>query len=228
MPTDDNADERDRTEMSKDRTRGRGSLPLIAAFLAGVVLVALVAAGVAFFQQSRHRGDQLAAQNQAADAACRFAHDTNTYDYTGNLDDFLDRMKREATDTVTKPLADTWQPMRQLLTQAQVKASVQNVACGFQSGDADNAKILVTLSLLKTNSVTPTPKRQDIAVIAGMIKQGDTWLVDKWDLAMLAPGPDQSGADQPAPGGAPQPAAPQPGDQQPQGTQPAPGATPGR
>ncbi|MQY27057.1 hypothetical protein [Nocardia aurantia] len=210
--------------MSNDRNRGRGSLPLIAAFLAGVVLVALVAAGVAFYQQSRHRGDQLTAQEQASAAACRFAHDTNTYDYTGNLDDFLDRMKREATDTVTKPLADTWQPMRQLLTQAQVKASVQDVSCGFQSGDAGNAKILVTLSLLKTNSVTPTPKRQDIAVVAGMIKQGDTWLVDKWDLAMLAPGPDQSGGGQPAPGGAPQ----QPGDQQPPGTPPAPGATPGR
>ncbi|MCX4096479.1 hypothetical protein [Nocardia sp. alder85J] len=214
--------------MSNDRNRVRGSLPLIGAFLAGVILVALVAAGVAFYQQARHRGDQLTAQDRAAAAACRFAHDTNTYDYTGNLDEFLDRMKREATDTVTKPLADTWQPMRQLLTQAQVKASVQDASCGFQSGDADSAKILVTLSLLKTNSVTPTPKRQDIAVVAGMIKQGDTWLVDKWDLAMLAPGPDQSGADQPAPGGAVPPGGPQPGDQQPQGTQPVPGATPGR
>jgi Mce-associated membrane protein len=66
---------------------------------------------------------------------------------------------------------------------------------------------------MKTNSVTPEPKRQDIAVTASLEKDGDRWIVNQWELAMLAGIGGQGG--QPAPAGPP-PAAPEGGQPAPQ------------
>ncbi|WP_245547476.1 hypothetical protein [Nocardia brevicatena] len=186
---------------------GRGMLPVIAAFVAGVVLVALVVAGAVFFRSAHRSGGELATQDEATRAACDFAKATNTYDYAGNLDGFMQTMKDSATGTVVSSLEQNWDVLRQLLTESKVKSWVDEVTCGFQSGDAESAKVLVNISLMKTNAVTPEPKQQDIAVIAGLEKSGDRWIVDRWDLAMLAgigneagrPAPGQAPAEQPAP-----------------------------
>lgn len=188
----------------------RGMLPVIAAFAAGVVLVALVVAGAVFFREAHRSGGELAAQDEATRAACDFAEATNTYDYAGNLDGFMQTMKDSATGNVVSSLEQNWDVLRQLLTESKVKSWVDQVSCGFQSGDAESAKVLVNISLMKTNAVTPDPKQQDIAVIAGLEKSGDRWIVDKWDLAMLAGMGNEAG--QPAPGQAPAP-APAPGEQ---------------
>lgn len=203
--------------MAQDENKtagGLGLLPMIVAFVAGVVLVASIVAGAVFFRQAQQRGDELAAQEDAARAACQFAKATNTYDYTGDLDAFLQTMKDGATENVVSSLEKNWDVMRQLLTESQVKSWVDEVTCGFQSGDAENAKVLVNIGLMKTNSLTPEPRRQDIAVVAGMEKSGDRWIVNKWELAMLA------GID--AQGGQP---APAPGPQAAPGEQPAPRRT---
>lgn len=193
---------------AKPTDGGLGLLPISVAFVTGVVLVALVVAGVVFFRQAQQNGDELAAQEDASRAACAFAENTNTYDYKGDLDKFLQAMKDGATDNVVSSLEQNWDVMRQLLTESKVKSWVDEVNCGFQSGDAENAQVLVNIGLMKTNSVTPEPKRQDIAVVAGLEKSGDRWVVNKWELAMLA-GIDAQGG-QPAPGG--QQPAPAPGN----------------
>lgn len=198
------------TEKVKTAAAGgtRGMLPMIAAFVAGVVLVALVVAGAVFFREAHRSGGELAAQDEATRAACDFAEATNTYDYAGDLDGFMRAMKDSATGNVVSSLEQNWDVLRQLLTESKVKSWVDQVSCGFQSGDAESAKVLVNISLMKTNAVTPEPKQQDIAVIAGLEKSGDRWIVDKWDLAMLAGMGNEAG--QPAPGQAP---APAPGEQ---------------
>ncbi|NEW38424.1 hypothetical protein GV794_00455 [Nocardia cyriacigeorgica] len=188
----------------------RGLLPVVLAFVAGVVLVALVVTAVVFFMQSKERGDELAAQDESSQAACDFARVTNTYDYTGNLDSFLPELKGRATENVVSDLEQNWEVLRGMLGENQVKAWVDKSTCGFRSGDAENTQVLVNLSLMNTNKATPEPKRLDIAVIAGMEKSGDKWLVNKWELAML-PGLDPSATEQqPAPP-ADQP-APEPGN----------------
>ncbi|MET8798382.1 hypothetical protein ABZV91_18365 [Nocardia sp. NPDC004568] len=190
-----------------------GLLPVVAAFVAGVVLVALVAAGVVYFRAFQQNRGELAAQDQSTRAACDFARATNTYDYQGDLDGFMQAMKDGATDNVVSSLEQNWDVLRQLLTESKVKSWVDEATCGFQSGDEKSAKVLVNIGLMKTNSVTPEPKRQDIAVTASLEKDGDRWIVNQWELAMLAGVGGQGG--QPAPAG-PAPAAPEGGQPAPQ------------
>ncbi|WP_328389567.1 hypothetical protein [Nocardia sp. NBC_00416] len=203
------------TSPAPDTDGKSGLLPVAAAFVAGVVLVALVAAGVVYFRAFQQNRGELAAQDQSTRAACDFARSTNTYDYQGDLDGFLRAMKDGATDNVVSSLEQNWDVLRQLLTESKVKSWVDDATCGFQSGDEKTAKVLVNIGLMKTNSVTPEPKRQDIAVTASLEKDGDRWIVNQWELAMLA---GVGGGGQPAPGG-PAPAAPDGG----QPAAPAPG-----
>lgn len=184
-----------------------GLLPVVIAFVTGVVLVALIAAGVVYFRAYQQNNGELAAQDESTRAACDFARSTNTYDFEGDLDGFLQAMKDGATDDVVGSLEQNWDVLRQLLTESKVKSWVDDATCGFQSGDEESAKVLVNIGLMKTNAVTPEPKRQDIAVVAGLEKDGDRWIVNQWDLAMLA---GAGGAPVPpaAPGG-PAPAAPE-------------------
>ena len=198
------------TAAAGQRDGKSGLLPVVAAFVAGVVLVALVVAGVLYFRSFQHSRGELAAQEEATAAACDFARATNTYDYEGNLDGFLQAMKDGATSNVVSSLEENWDVMRQLLTESKVKSWVDEATCGFRSGDDSSAKVLVNIGLMKTNAVTPQPSRQDVAVVAGLEKDGDRWIVNKWELAMLAGvGGQAAGAPAPAPEGqAPAPAAP--------------------
>ncbi|MFI5714842.1 hypothetical protein [Nocardia sp. NPDC051750] len=196
------------TAAAQNTDGNSGILPVVVAFVTGVVLVALVAAGVVYFRAFQQNQGELSAQDESTRAACDFARETNTYDYQGDLDGFLKAMKEGATANVVQSLEQNWDVLRQLLTESKVKSWVDESTCGFQSGDEKSAKVLVNIALMKTNSVTPEPKRQDIAVVAGLQKDGDRWIVNQWELAMLAGG----GGDpaQQAPAG-PAPAAP--GDQ---------------
>lgn len=192
-------------------TSDRGLLPIVVAFVAGVVLVALIATGGVFFKQALDRGSELSAQDDSTAAACKYAEDTNSYDYTKTLDDFLAKAKEGATGNVVATLEENWQVMRQLLTESKVVSRVSQAVCGFQSGDSEKAKVLVKLRLDITNSVTPEPKQQDLAVSAGLEKSGDKWLVNKWDLVVTPSSPEQQGAGQPVPEAPPVP----PGTEQP-------------
>ncbi|MGW0178943.1 hypothetical protein [Nocardia sp. NPDC003345] len=200
------------TAAARDSDGKSGLLPMVAAFAAGVVLVALVVASVVYFRAYQQNQGELNAQNESTKAACDFAQATNTYDYQGDLDGFMTAMKDGATSDVVQSLEQNWDVLRQLLTESKVKSWVDDSTCGFQSGDEKSAKVLVNIGLMKTNAVTPEPKRQDIAVVAGLEKDGDRWIVNKWELAML----QGMGAE----GGAPAPAGPAPAA--PEGGQPVP------
>lgn len=189
-----------------------GMAPMIGAFVAGVVLVALVATGIVYFQQSRERGAELAAQDESARAACEYARITNTYDYSKSLDDYLGKAKQGATENVIKMLEQNWTVMRQLLAESKVTSAVSDASCGWQSGDTESAKVLVKVVLDTTNSNNPVPRRSGIAVSAGLQKSGDKWLVNKWDL-VVQPTPTAPQQGQPAPNPpAPEQPAPQPGN----------------
>jgi Mce-associated membrane protein len=193
------------------KDESKGLLPMVLAFVAGVVLVAIVATGVMFFRQANQRGDELNAQNDAAAAACNYAQATNSYDYTKSLDDFLAKAKEGATSNVVQMLEQNWQVMRQLLTESKVTSKVAQAACGFKSGDSEKATVLVKLTLEITNSVTPVAKQQGLAVSAGLEKSGDKWLVNKWDLVVQPTDSGRTGGGAPTPETHPTP-GPQPGN----------------
>ncbi|MGK8521260.1 hypothetical protein ACRS6B_06735 [Nocardia asteroides] len=197
------------------------SLPLVAAFVAGVLAVAAITAVVVFFLQGKERGDKLDAIRDSTNAACKFGKDVSVYDYSKNLDDYFTTVKAGSSGEFLKEFDDATKALRDAMVQAQVKSWVDDVQCGYQSGDKTSASVLVTLTQFRTNFTQANPERQFVVVIAQLQKSGDKWLVEKLDSPMLKgagtglPGAPAPGA--PAPGGTPQPAppgqpAPQPGN----------------
>lgn len=215
------------TDKGSSTSSGRStSLPLIAAFVAGVLAVAAITAVVVFFLQGKDRGDKLDAIRDSTAAGCNFGKDVSIYDYTKNLDDYFTKVKSGASGEFLKEFDDATKALKDAMVQAQVKSWVDDVQCGYQSGDKTEAKVLVTLTQYRTNFTQTTPERQFVVVIAQLTKSGDKWLVEKLDSPMLkGAGTGLPGA--PAPGapaaGAPTPGAPAPAP----GGQPAPAPKPG-
>ncbi|WP_067463076.1 hypothetical protein [Nocardia amamiensis] len=217
------AEKADKTETEKkaaakdapkaDASGKSASLPLVAAFAAGVLAVAAITALVVFFLQGKDRGDKLDAIRDSTSAACEFGKDVSVYDYSKNLDDYFTTVKAGSTGEFLKEFDDATKALKDAMVQAQVKSWADDVQCGYQSGDKTSAKVLVTLTQYRTNFTQATPERQFVVVIAQLQKSGDKWLVEKLDSPMLkGAGTGLPGA--PAPGGAPQPApSPQPGPQ---------------
>ncbi|WP_107653458.1 hypothetical protein [Nocardia suismassiliense] len=199
------------------------SLPLIAAFAAGVLAVAAITAVVVFFLQGKDRGEKLDAIRDSTQAACTFGKDVSVYDYTKNLDDYFTKVKSGASGEFLKEFDDATKALKDAMVQAQVKSWVDDVQCGYQSGDKTEAKVLVTLTQFRTNFTQSTPERQFVVVVAQLTKSGDKWLVEKLDSPMLkgagtglpgapgAPVPGEAPAPAPAPAPSGQP-APQPGN----------------
>lgn len=194
------------------------SLPLVAAFAAGVLAVAAITAVVVFFLQGSDRGDKLDAIRDSTDAACAFGKDVSVYDYSKNLDDYFTTVKAGSTGEFLKEFDDATKALKDAMVQAQVKSWVDDVQCGYQAGDKTSAKVLVTLTQYRTNFTQTNPERQFVVVIAQLQKSGDKWLVEKLDSPMLkgegtglpgAPAPGGTPAPQQAPSGQP---APQPGN----------------
>lgn len=197
-----------------DASGKSASLPLVAAFAAGVLAVAAITALVVFFLQGKDRGDKLDAIRDSTSAACEFGKDVSVYDYSKNLDDYFTTVKAGSTGEFLKEFDDATKALKDAMVQAQVKSWADDVQCGYQSGDKTSAKVLVTLTQYRTNFTQANPERQFVVVIAQLQKSGDKWLVEKLDSPMLK----GAGTGLPgAPGGAPQPApsgqpAPQPGN----------------
>ncbi|MFG1790703.1 hypothetical protein [Nocardia sp. NPDC049149] len=200
------------------------SLPLIAAFTAGVLAVAAITAVVVFFLQGKDRGDKLDAIKASTDAACTFGKDVSIYDYSKNLDDYFTKVKAGASGEFLKEFGDATSALKDAMVQAQVKSWADDVQCGYQSGDKTEANVLVTLTQYRTNFTQTNPERQFVVLIAKMTKSGDKWLVEKLDSPLLkgagtglpgtpnAPAPNAPAPNtQPAPAPSAQP-SPQPGN----------------
>lgn len=208
----DKVDKAPKTDLAKgagsSAASGRSpSLPIIAAFVAGVLAVAAITAVVVFFLQGKDRGEKLDAIRDSTAAGCNFGKDVSIYDYTKNLDDYFTKVKSGASGEFLKEFDDATKALKDAMVQAQVKSWVDDVQCGYQSGDKTEAKVLVTLTQYRTNFTQTTPERQFVVVIAQLTKSGDKWLVEKLDSPMLK----GAGTGLPGAPGAPAPGAPTPG-----------------
>ncbi|MEV0294270.1 hypothetical protein [Nocardia sp. NPDC050710] len=203
--------EADESEKKPTASGESKSLPLVAAFVAGVLLVGAITAVVVFFLQAKNRGEELDAIHESTAAACAFGKDVSVYDYSRNLDEYFTKVKAGATGEFRKEFEDASKALTDAMVQAQVKSWVDDVQCGYQSGDETSAKVLVTLTQYRTNFTQTTPDRQFVVVIADLEKSDGKWLVSKLDSPMLKGGTG-------LPGGAPAPATPAP-----TGARPAPG-----
>ncbi|MBF6213631.1 hypothetical protein IU433_12745 [Nocardia puris] len=188
---------------------GRSNLlPVIAAFVAGILLVAAVTAVVAFYMQAQQKKDELAAVREATAAGCAFGRTVSEYDYANNLQAYFDKVKNDSTGEFLQEFGDATTALADAMNQAQVKSWVDDVQCGYQSGDTSEAKVLVTLTQFRTNFSQPQPDRQFVVIIADMRHEDGRWKVAKLDSPMLrgmGTGLPGAPAETPAPGEQPAP-----------------------
>ncbi|MGV9615022.1 hypothetical protein [Nocardia xishanensis] len=187
-------------------------LPVIAAFVAGILLVAAVTAVVVFYLQAQKKSDELAAVNDATRAACDFGRDVSVYDYSKDLEGYFKKVKEGSTGEFLKEFDDATKALTDAMTQAQVKSWADDVQCGYQSGNTDEAKVLVTLTQFRTNFTQPQPDRQFVVIVADLQNEDGKWKVSKLDSPMLKGAGTGLPGGAPAPGQAPAPTQPQPGN----------------
>ncbi len=169
--------------------KGRVALvPIVAAFVAGVLLVAAVTAVVVFYRQASSRGDELAAHEAATTAACEYGKLISTYD-PHTIDDYLKKVDAASTGAWQDQFAKLGQDLKGVVVDAKASSSTYDMQCGFQSGDTESANVLVVIGQTTTNvniaAANKPPSKVELVVVAGLKKTGDKWLVDKFDLPIL-------------------------------------------
>ncbi|MBH0781209.1 prolipoprotein diacylglyceryl transferase [Nocardia bovistercoris] len=169
-----------------DGSRRAGLTPIVAAFVAGVLLVAAVTAVVVFYLQADKRGDELAAIEDSTHAACTFSRNVSSYDYSQNLDEFFTTVKAGSTGEFLKQFADAADTLKEVMVKSQVKSRAEDAQCGYQSGDTESAKVLVSLTLVRGNFTQAAPQPEYVSLIADMKNEGGTWKVSKLDSPILA------------------------------------------
>ncbi|MFX0573508.1 hypothetical protein [Nocardia nepalensis] len=167
----------------------RGPLvPIVAAFVAGVLLVAAVTAVVVFYRQASTRGDELDAHAAATTAACEYGKLISTYD-PQTIDEYLKKVDAASTGEWKDQFAKLGQDLKGVVVDAKATSSTYDMQCGFQSGGTDSAKVLVVIGQTTTNvniaAANKPPSKVELVVVAGLQKVGDKWLVDKFDLPIL-------------------------------------------
>ncbi|MFD0360408.1 hypothetical protein ACFQZZ_02980 [Nocardia sp. GCM10030253] len=167
---------------------GFGLVPVVAAFVAGILLVAAVTAVVVFYLQAGDRGDKLDAQADATKAACEYGRLISTYD-PETIDDYLKKVDAASTGEWKETFGKLGQDLKGVVVDAKAKSSTYDMQCGYQSGDKDKATVLVVIGQTTTNvniaAAGKPPSRVELVVVAGLEKDGDKWLVNKFDLPIL-------------------------------------------
>ncbi|MFI6363068.1 hypothetical protein ACIBG0_09995 [Nocardia sp. NPDC050630] len=169
--------------------KDRGALvPIIAAFVAGVLLVAAVTAVVVFYRQASNRGDELDAHEAATAAACNYGKLISTYD-PQTIDEYLKKVDAASTGDWKDQFTKLGQDLKGVVVDAKATSSTYDMQCGFQSGDTENANVLVVIGQTTTNvniaAANKPPSKVELVVVAGLKKVDDKWLVNKFDLPIL-------------------------------------------
>ncbi|WP_227997746.1 hypothetical protein [Nocardia australiensis] len=168
--------------------RSFGPVTVLAAFVAGILLVAAVTAVVVFYLRAQDRGDKLDAQADASKAACEYGRLISTYS-PETIDDYLTKVDGASTGEWKDTFSKLGQDLKGVVVDAKATSSTYDMQCGFQSGDAEHATVLVvigqTTSNVNTAAANKPPSHVELVVVAGLEKDGDKWLVNKFDLPIL-------------------------------------------
>ncbi|MFE3225754.1 hypothetical protein [Nocardia sp. NPDC059228] len=197
------------------------AVPMIALIALGVLLVASLAGLGAFWWQSHTKSNELADRDSAAKAACDFARAVSVYDQS-SWNDFAPRVQALITGEFKQMFDPMAGDVKDILSSAHAKSSLNVLRCGWESGDANKASVLVSLTQTSTNDFHAKPIVLTIPTYVEMEKHDGKWLVSKFqpvyagDENPLFPG-GTGGGDQPGaqPSGQPAPAttaAPKPGN----------------
>ncbi|WP_330184183.1 hypothetical protein OHB26_11595 [Nocardia sp. NBC_01503] len=203
----------------KSSTLKSASLPLIAAFAAGVLLVAAIGAVVFFWLQSDKRENELADRDDATKAACDFVKTVSVYDEK-SLGDYVQRVQASTTGEFRQMFDTMSGDLKDVLTSVHASSKLNTVRCGWESGDDSKATVLVSLTQTSSNTMRAQPLVLTLPTFAELEKKDGKWLVSKFEPIAdngnngLFPGggtPNPSTQPAPTTPGAPAP-APAPGN----------------
>ncbi|MCU1640608.1 MAG: hypothetical protein JWN03_883 [Nocardia sp.] len=201
---------------------GSLAVPVLALIAAGVVLIAAVAAGVVFWLKADDRKTELSERDSATATACDFGTTVTNYD-AAHLDDYFTNVKNLSTGDFAKMFNSTTDGLRDAMVSVKVKSTLNEIHCGWVSGDSDKAKVMVVLTQNRTSQLAAQPDSLTIGAIAEMEKDGGKWKVANFDNLpsqgndaknpLIPGGGDPNSAQPTTPGasaapGAPAPAAP--------------------
>lgn len=169
------------------RTGKGGGAKIIAGALAGLLLVAAIAAAVFFFLQYKSKSDEIDANESARQAACEYGSVLGNYDYQ-NLDKYINGVLDGAEGDFKKEFGDTSKDFRSLLTEGQVKTSTNDIQCAIKSGDSDDAEAIVVVGQTVTSLATQNkPQPTQISMVMSMHNDDGRWLVNKLSSPLLEP-----------------------------------------
>ncbi|MGW5308590.1 hypothetical protein [Nocardia thailandica] len=181
----------------------KGKLPTawLAAGAAGVVAVAAVTTAVVFYLQSSDKGEKLDAISESTAAACAYGKIVANYDYSKNLDQYIESMKAGATGDYLEQFTTASDALKSLMIEQQVRSRGEEVQCGYITGTTEEAKAMVTFAQYRTNVTGSDQTPINLAVEMTLERHGDKWLVSKLDSPLLKSG-GAGGAAVPGAGGA--------------------------
>ncbi|MGW5437154.1 hypothetical protein [Nocardia asteroides] len=144
-----------------------------------ILLGASLATSVFLFFESRESKDLLAAQQQAREAACRYAPVLADYD-SKNLDTYFAAVLDGATGDWKKQFDSTSTELREVLSQGEVVSKVTDTQCAIRTGDEESAEAIVvigqTISSLGTEH---KPKPGQLSMVLRLRNDDGRWLVEK-------------------------------------------------
>ncbi|MRH86350.1 hypothetical protein GFY24_02515 [Nocardia sp. SYP-A9097] len=156
------------------------SLPLIAAFAAGVLLVAAIGAVVFFWLQSDNRENELADRDDATKAACDFVKTVSVYDEK-SLGDYVERVQASTTGEFRQMFDTMSGDLKSVLTSVHAQSKLNTVRCAWESGDDSKATVLVSLTQTSSNTMRAQPLVLTLPTFAELDKKDGKWLVSKFE-----------------------------------------------
>ncbi|GAB0104627.1 hypothetical protein JMUB6875_36020 [Nocardia sp. JMUB6875] len=198
-------------------------VPLIALVALGVLLVAAIAAAAGFAWQSHTRANQLDEREAPTQAACDFMRTFTAYD-DKSMPNFAEQVKARITDgQFKKSFEPAATELQELLIKQHAKATLNFLHCGYETGDAEKATVLVNALQTASNDLHTQPMVLPIPAFVDLEKKDGKWLVSDFraiysnDAGGAIPGATPGGDNQQGvqPSGqatpAPTSAAPKPG-----------------
>ncbi|PKV98410.1 hypothetical protein [Nocardia fluminea] len=154
---------------------------------AAIVLGASVATSVFLFVENKNSTDLLDAQQQAREAACRYAPALADYD-SKNLDTYFKAVLDGATGDWKKQFESTSTELRDALTQGEVVSKVTDAQCALRSGDENSAEAIVVIgTTIASLGTEQKPKPSQLSMVFDLRNDDGRWLVEKVNSPLTSP-----------------------------------------
>ncbi|NKQ51557.1 hypothetical protein HFP15_01535 [Amycolatopsis sp. K13G38] len=159
----------------------RSATWFVAALVLAVVLTASLVVGGLLLRSVL---DYRATADRRA-AILSVATDVARQSYSLDYQTFPQQMPKivaATTGAYRQGLIDSQQGLQYILTQGKVRSTCTITASGVERADDNSATVLFAITTHVTNTEITTPRDRFYRVAIGLVRQGETWLVQSNDV----------------------------------------------